>query len=74
MIKYFHELTQEEFDNKVDKRMTWLKCGELYPQPDWCNYPDAVCGDMGCLSLMSFRIHTVKDCGDCECIDQLQIK
>lgn len=67
MIKYFHELTKEEFQALVDsKKYTWGMLAHDYPQPEWCNYPNATEGHMGCWSLMS---HLVKDrawCKDCE--------
>lgn len=53
-IKYFHELTKGEFIELTKKKSTWAECAKDYPQPIWCSYPNAVCGDMGCWSLMSF--------------------
>lgn len=68
MIKPFHELTKEEFKGIVDsKKYTWEKLAKDYPQPEWCQYPDATAGQMGCFSLMW---HLVKDknyCKNCEC-------
>ncbi len=54
MKKYFHELTEKEFKKLQKTHMTWDECAKEYPQPLWCNYPDAVQGLMGCWSLMSF--------------------
>jgi len=68
MIKYFHELTKEEFDKLLEKKMTWAVCAKLYPQPPWCEYTDAVCGMMGCWSLMGFHIINKDSCGNCDCI------
>ena len=67
MIKYFHNLTQEEFGKLVKRGMTWQECAKLYPQPKWCEYPNAVCGMMGCWSLMSHIIKNYKSCENCEC-------
>lgn len=68
MIKHFHELTKEEFKEIVDsKKYTWEQLSKDYPQPEWCGYPDATQGTMGCWSLVS---HMVKDrdyCKNCEC-------
>jgi hypothetical protein len=67
MIKYFHELTEEGFNQLVGLHsLTWEVCAQLYPQPKWCEYPGAVCGEMGCWSLMMFRIHNYENCNGCE--------
>jgi len=62
-IKFFHQLTKEEF--KALPEMTWAECANLYPQPKWCKYPEAVCGVMGCWGLMSFWA-SKEYCKDCE--------
>ena len=67
MIKYFHELTKEGFGALVEQEMTYKECAELYPQPSWCSYPDAIYGEMGCMSLTSFRIKDWRSCCGCEC-------
>ena len=66
MIKYFHKLSIEEFDELVKSGMTWGECAEKYPQPEWCGYPQAVLGDFGCWSLMSFKIKNRRNCMLCE--------
>ena len=66
MIKYFHELTKEEYEEILKQKLTWANAQELYPQPIWCSYPEAVCGDMGCWSLMDFRITGRVSCKRCE--------
>lgn len=39
-----------------------------YSQPDWCNYPEALAGMMGCWSLtLPGKIRAFKDCKGCEC-------
>jgi hypothetical protein len=65
MIKYFHELTEEEFDNLAETGMNWENCAKSYPQPNWCSYPNAVCGEMGCWALMTFSIKEEHDCKNC---------
>ncbi len=67
-IKYFHELTEEEFEKLQKTGMTWGECGKKYPQPEWCSYPEAVMGVMGCWSLMYFRVKDKESCGKCECV------
>jgi hypothetical protein len=66
MIKYFHELTKREI-NKLEG--TVEQVSKDYPQPDWCEYPGAVAGAMGCWSLMLGIIHKKGKayCVNCEC-------
>ena len=74
MIKYFHELTQDEFGKIVDSHMTWGECAKQYPQPVWCDYPDAVEGMMGCWSLMSHIIKKPSSCYGCDLFRPKTIK
>ena len=66
-IKPFHELTEAEFNEICEEKMTWAECAEKYPQPKWCSYPDAVCGVMGCWSLMSSKVTDESYCKTCDC-------
>ncbi len=67
MIKYFHELTEQEFRESIMGEFTWSQLAEQYPQPTWCAYPDATEGVMGCWSLMEFGTVNEKYCSGCEC-------
>jgi len=67
MIKYFHELTKDEFHALVDTKITWGQCAIDYPQPKWCTYPEAVQGVMGCWSLMDYMVTGEEYCKDCVC-------
>ena len=67
MIKYFHELTKEEFGELLKEKLTWEECAKLYPQPEWCEYPEAVCGEMGCWSLMYHKVTGKEFCKGCDC-------
>jgi len=49
---YFHELEQTEIDALIDDKKTIGYIMETYKQPDWCKYPNALKGQMGCWSLM----------------------
>lgn len=67
-IKYFHELTDDEYKALMDGSFTWEGVAKLHPQPQWCGYPDALAGAMGCWSL----VHRDKPiskawCSTCEC-------
>ena len=66
MIKYFHELKEDEFKALCGSKMTWGECAKEYPQPEWCGYPDAICGVMGCWSLMSFMVTGRNYCKNCD--------
>ena len=73
MIKYFHELTKEEIE-AIPAGKTCKEVAKDYPQPEWCEYPNAVYGAMGCWGLM---LGSVKDqgkayCVNCECNKELK--
>ena len=72
MIKYFHELTEEEFQELLKKKLTWGECAIEYPQPSWCGYPDAVAGMMGCWSLMSLVVENEDYCKSCDCYSKFE--
>lgn len=61
--KYFHELTDKEFEEVVNDDLTY---GD-FKQPKWCGYPDALDWNMGCWSLTGRTIKTKNDCKNCEC-------
>jgi len=70
---YWHEvMTEVVFDRLIVDRpdMTWDDVLFEYRQPDWCDYPHALLGPMGCwsLALRPFTISCINDCGDCECV------
>lgn len=71
-IKYFHELSDFEYERLKDCGITWGQLSKLHPQPKWCKYPSAVNGPIGCCSLMGFLIKTIDNCSDCECIKILK--
>jgi len=75
MIKYFHELTVEEYTDLVDsKKYTYEKLAKDYPQPEWCTYPDATEGLMGCWSLTSHMVTGKDFCKDCECCSSVPVE
>lgn len=53
--KFFHELDQEEIDKIVEDDNTIEYVLANFKQPDWCSYPNALEGTMGCWSLMDFK-------------------
>jgi hypothetical protein len=65
--KFWHELSVAE--QQAVKQRTPYTVGEFmaeYAQPDWCQYPGALCADLGCWSLFYGTVHSESDCGDCE--------
>lgn len=74
MIKYFHELTEKEFKKKIVGKLTNAECDRDYPQPTWCNYPEATMGMMGCWSLISFMVTGEDYCKDCDCYSSPEVK
>lgn len=69
MIKHFHELTRKEFEDLIDSKITYGQLAIDYPQPKWCRYPEATNGDLGCWSLMSFRVTGKDFCKKCDHIE-----
>lgn len=67
MIKYFHELTAKEID-EIPDGTTCEQVAKDYPQPDWCDYPDATYGAMGCWGLVLGRVRDQgkEYCAKCE--------
>lgn len=64
---YFHELNKEERDAVFESGMTVGEFMEKYSQPDWCSYPGALEGPMGCWSLMAGYVSGENYCRNCEC-------
>jgi hypothetical protein len=71
MIKYFHELTDEEFEKLKKTGVHWNDLPKNYPQPKWCMYSDALNAEMGCWSLV-YRMGVNKEyCSkDCDLFNQ----
>ncbi len=66
MIKYFHELRDEEHDWLVAEGTTYSELERDFPAPIWCKYYQATYGPMGCWSLVDKRIKSINDCQNCE--------
>lgn len=71
--KYWHELPQEEVDKLIEEKRTLRHVLDNYLQPEWCHYPAALNGKMGCWSLNDntpggLRTKISNDfCKDCDC-------
>ena len=64
---FFHRMTDQRFNAMRDNGATWGDIQRIYQQPEWCNYPDALAGAMGCWSLIGRIIHRKQNCAGCEC-------
>lgn len=52
---YFHEAPQSDIDRLIAEHGTWGDIMHRYKQPDWCNYHNALEGQMGCWSLTDIQ-------------------
>jgi len=62
---FYHQLTKEEFLQYIKDGVTWGKIANKHPQPPWCGMFAAVAGELGCWSLMSYRVKMSKSCNGC---------
>lgn len=67
--RFFHELSIEEKQKLANEGKTWQDVMDDYNQPDWCTYPEALRGEMGCWSLIMIDAKLVCEdyCKTCEC-------
>jgi hypothetical protein len=68
--RYWHTLADSTIKELVARHTTWRQAMERYKQPDWCSYPNALEGVMGCWSLTDPRIrHEISNeyCAKCDC-------
>jgi hypothetical protein len=54
MIKYFHELSHEEFKWLCVEGNTWEEVAIDFPGPPWCQEQGNVVSNFGCWSLINF--------------------
>lgn len=69
--KYFHEISDKEFDKLVREKKTWQYVIKNYLAPEWCKYPDPLCGSMGCWSLVYRGLVSNNYCKTCEYYEEL---
>lgn len=65
-IEYFHELSKEQYGGLEASGITWGQIMKAYKQPQWCRYPDALEGEMGCWSLIYGMVTGEHYCMKCE--------
>ena len=68
MKSYWHKLSSKHQKEFLDehKHMLVSDFMDIFSQPEWCSYPEALADDMGCWGLGEGNIHKVEDCGKCE--------
>jgi hypothetical protein len=70
-MRYFHTLADSTIRKLIRKGITYKELTDKYKQPEWCSYPDALEGVMGCWSLMDAlgqRHEISRDyCARCDC-------
>jgi hypothetical protein len=72
-MKYWHKLPQNKIDKIIEDGTTIKQVLEEYKQPDWCSYPDALGGMMGCWSLTDNGPNGLRTkispefCKNCDC-------
>jgi len=70
-MKYFHKASNAQIERLFASRATIGDLKKQYNQPQWCNYPDALDGEMGCWSLMDiYKLRkkiSPKFCQSCDC-------
>ena len=70
-MKYYHQLSDAEIQELIDKKVTYGELEKLHPQPVWCHYPEATSGMMGCWSLIMKRNDVNREyCKDCDCYEK----
>ena len=50
-MKFFHEISNEERNKLISEKRSLNYISEYYKQPEWCDYPEALLGALGCWSL-----------------------
>lgn len=69
-MEYYHELPQSEIDKLISDKKTYQFIMENYKQPDWCKYPEALGGSLGCWSLTGYNSRykvSKESCKTCDC-------
>lgn len=69
--KYWHKLSKRQKDFLRRKHVTIGWIVKHLKQPDWCTYPEALSGNMGCWSLTAREERKIKItkeyCSRCNC-------
>lgn len=63
---FFHELSDDAYKALEDGGATWGDIMERFDQPEWCDYPNALEGVMGCWSLIYRKVKDESRCLNCD--------
>jgi hypothetical protein len=66
-LKPFHEMSDSNWQELLESKATWNDIMKEYAQPEWCDYPDALKGMMGCWSLIRRMVTGEDYCKSCDC-------
>jgi hypothetical protein len=67
--KYWHEMSDEEWDTIHDGKHNYPQIRKLYKQPNWCKDAQAI-HPLGCWSLIDKKLRkqiSIKYCKKCVC-------
>jgi hypothetical protein len=62
---FFHEVSDEKFEELSVSKVSWGDIIDTFKQPDWCSYPTALGGMSGCWSLTKRIIKDQSQCQTC---------
>jgi len=65
---YWHEISKENKDKIIVSKLSINDFVNKYKQPDWCIYPDALKGLLGCWGLIDGSITCIENCKNCDCL------
>lgn len=67
LLPLFHvEVDEDKWKELAQAGTTWGDIQRMYRQPDWCGYPEALEGAMGCWSLIYRNVESESDCKNCD--------
>jgi len=71
---FYHELPQSTIDKLIEDGKTYKYIADNYRQPEWCRYPNALLGQVGCWSLFGMRTKISREfCEKCDCHEPSEI-
>jgi hypothetical protein len=75
-VKYWHQISQEEIVDLIEKGTTNQYIVDNYKQPEWCSYHEALMGQLGCWSLVDNTPDGLRTkisesfCSNCDCFEK----
>lgn len=68
--RLFHLISDESWAAMRSANLTWNDVKKHHRQPEWCSYPDALDGYMGCWSLVGRKVTGRDFCKTCDCYSE----